>query len=112
MACIFCRIVSGDLPSEILYQDEEVIAIRDINPQAPTHVLVMPKVHITSIADVTDEQGALLARLVYVANLLAKREGIADKGYRLITNYGPDAGQAVPHLHFHLLGGRELGALG
>ena len=112
MACIFCRIVSGDLPSEILYQDEEVIAIRDINPEAPTHVLVMPKAHISSIADITDEQGALMARLVYVANLLAKREGIADKGYRLITNCGPNAGQAVPHLHFHLLGGRVLGGLG
>ena len=112
MACIFCRIVSGDLPSEILYQDEEVIAIRDINPEAPTHVLVMPKAHISSIADITDEQGALMARLVYVANLLAKREGIADKGYRLITNSGPNAGQAVPHLHFHLLGGRVLRRLG
>jgi histidine triad (HIT) family protein len=112
VACIFCRIASGDLPGEIVYQDEKVIAIRDINPQAPTHVLIMPKVHISSIADVTDEHGALLARLVYAANLLAKKEGIAEKGYRLVTNCGPHAGQAVPHLHFHLLGGRELGGLG
>jgi len=112
MACIFCQIISGDLSSDILYQDERVIAIRDINPQAPTHLLIMPKVHIASLADVTDEQGALLARLVYVVNLLAKREGIAEKGYRLVTNCGPDAGQAVPHLHFHLLGGRALGGLG
>ena len=112
MACIFCQIISGDLSSEILYQDERVIAIRDINPQAPTHLLIMPKVHIASIADVTDEQGALLARLAYVASLLAKREGIAERGYRLVTNCGPDAGQAVPHLHFHLLGGRPLGELG
>ena len=112
MACIFCQIISGDLSSEILYQDERVIAIRDINPQAPTHLLIMPKVHIASIADVTDEEGALMARLVYVANLLAKKEGIAETGYRLITNCGPHAGQAVPHLHFHLLGGRALGGLG
>jgi histidine triad (HIT) family protein len=112
MACIFCRIASGDLPSEILYQDEEVIAIRDINPQAPTHILIMPKAHIPSIADVTYEQGALLARLVYAANLLAKREGVAEEGYRLIINCGSDAGQAVLHLHFHLLGGRQLGGLG
>ena len=112
MACIFCQIASGDLPSEILYQDEEVIAIRDINPQAPSHVLIMPKAHIPSIADVTEEQTAILARLVSAANLLAKREGIAEKGYRLVTNCGPDAGQAVSHLHFHLLGGRQLGRLG
>lgn len=112
MACIFCQIAAGKLPSEILYQDEEVIAIRDINPQAPTHLLIMPKTHIPSIADVTDEDAALLARLVSVANLLAKREKIAERGYRLVTNCGAGAGQAVPHLHFHLLGGRELGGLG
>jgi len=112
MACIFCQIAGGEIHAEILYQDEEVFAIRDINPQAPSHILVMPKVHIASVADMNEEQSTLLARLVFTANLLATKEGIAERGYRLVTNCGPDAGQAVPHLHFHLLGGRQLGRLG
>ncbi|MBA7596033.1 Purine nucleoside phosphoramidase [subsurface metagenome] len=110
--CIFCRIISGEIQSDILYQDEEVIAIRDINPQAPTHLLVLPRSHISSLADVGADQKQLLGHLVHVANELAKREGIADKGYRLVINCGVEAGQEVPHLHLHLLGGRSLGKLG
>lgn len=112
MDCIFCQIAAGEIPSEILYQDEEIIAIRDINPQAPKHLLVMPRLHIPSLADVTDDHIPLIGRLVTVANQLAEREGIAQSGYRIVTNCGPDAGQAIPHLHLHLLGGRRLGRLG
>ncbi len=111
MSCIFCRIISGEVESKILYQDEEVIAIRDINPQAPTHLLIMPKAHIPSLAEVGAEQKALMGHLIHVANELAKREGIAQSGYRLVINSGAEAGQEVPHLHLHLLGGQRLGRL-
>ena len=110
--CIFCRIISGEIQSDILYQDEEVIVIRDINPQAPTHLLVLPRSHISSLADVGADHKQLLGHLVHVANELAKREGLSDKGYRLVMNCGVEAGQEVPHLHLHLLGGRSLGKLG
>jgi len=112
MDCIFCRIINGDIQSDILYQDEEVIAIRDINPQAPTHLLVLPKSHIASLAQLGADQKPLLGHLVHVANELAKKEGISDKGYRLVINSGAEAGQEVPHLHLHLLGGRPLGKMG
>jgi histidine triad (HIT) family protein len=112
MDCIFCRIISGEIQSDILYQDEEVIAIRDINPQAPTHFLVLPKSHIASLAQLGADQKPLLGHLVHVANELAKKEGISDKGYRLVINSGAEAGQEVPHLHLHLLGGRPLGKMG
>jgi histidine triad (HIT) family protein len=112
MDCIFCRIISGEIQSDILYQDEEVIAIRDINPQAPTHFLVLPKSHIASLAQVGADQKPLLGHLVHVANELAKKEGVSDKGYRLVINSGAEAGQEVPHLHLHLLGGRPLGKMG
>jgi histidine triad (HIT) family protein len=112
MDCIFCRIISGEIQSDILYQDEEVIAIRDINPQAPTHLLVLPKSHIASLAQLGADQKPLLGHLVHVANELAKKEGVSDKGYRLVINSGAEAGQEVPHLHLHLLGGRPLGKMG
>ncbi len=112
MDCIFCRIINGEIQSDILYQDEEVIAIRDINPQAPTHLLVLPKSHIASLAQVGPDQKPLLGHLVHVANELAKREGVSDKGYRLVINSGAEAGQEVLHLHLHLLGGRPLGKMG
>jgi len=112
MDCIFCRIINGDIRSDILYQDEEVIAIRDINPQAPTHLLVLPKSHIASLAQLGADQKPLLGHLVHVANELAKKEGVSDKGYRLVINSGAEAGQEVPHLHLHLLGGRPLGKMG
>jgi histidine triad (HIT) family protein len=110
MDCIFCRIISGEVPGEIVYQDDEAIAFRDINPQAPTHILIMPKSHIPSIAEVEDY--GLVGRLVNIAKELAKREGVGERGYRLVINSGPDSGQEVPHLHLHLLGGRVLGRLG
>ena len=106
--CVFCRIIAGEIPANILYQDDKIIAIRDIKPQAPTHILVLPKAHIPSLADLTPERGELAAHLIYIVNELAKREGIAKKGYRLVVNSGREGGQEVPHLHFHLLGGRGL----
>lgn len=116
MECPFCRIISGDpdVSGDILYQDDEVVAIRDINPQAPTHILVMPKAHIPSLAETTPpiNRGGLLAHMCFVAIQLAKKEGVSEKGYRLVINSGPESGQEVPHLHLHLLGGRALGKLG
>ncbi len=113
MDCVFCRIVAGEIPSDILYQDDEIVAFRDINPQAPVHVLVIPTEHIASLSDVTGEQSGLLGRMAAVANRLAKSEGIAEKGYRIAVNCGDQGGQLVPHLHIHLLGGRQLsGRLG
>ena len=113
MECIFCQIVAGKIPGEILYQDEEVIAFRDINPQAPTHLLVIPKKHIVSLADLSEDESPLMGHMVSTANQLAIREGVAESGYRLVINSGKQGGQLVPHLHLHLLGGRQLsGRLG
>ncbi len=109
--CIFCRIVAGEVPASFLHQDEEVIAFRDIEPQAPTHILVVPKAHIPSIGELG--QSELIGRLIQVANQVAQKEGIAKAGYRLVINCGREGGQVVPHLHLHLLGGRKLsGSLG
>jgi len=107
--CIFCRIVAGEVPSDIVYQDEDFLAFRDISPQAPTHVLIIPKTHITSLAQLTEEQQELAGRLIIIARKLAEKEGIAKRGYRLVINCGPEGGQLVPHLHLHLIGGRKLG---
>jgi len=112
MECIFCRIISGDIPSDIVYQDEETIAFRDINPQAPVHLLIVPKYHIPSLAEIGAHQKQLLGHLIHVANELAVMEGVSAKGYRLVINSGTDAGQEVPHLHLHLLGGRQLKEMG
>ena len=108
MDCIFCQIVAGKVPSEILYQDEEVIAFRDINPQAPTHLLIIPKKHIPSLAHLPEAESSLIGHMVNVANQLAKGEGISESGYRLAMNCGEEDRQLVPHLHLHLLGGRKL----
>jgi len=107
--CIFCRIVAGEVPSDIVYQDEDFLAFRDISPQAPTHVLIIPKTHITSLAQLTEEQQELAGRLIIIAKKLAEKEGIAKRGYRLVINCGPEGGQLVPHLHLQLIGGRKLG---
>jgi len=112
MDCIFCQIIAGKIPSEILYQDEEVIAFRDINPTAPIHLLIIPKKHIPSVADLSQADLPLLGHMVNVANQLAKEEGISENGYRLVINCGKGAGQEVPHLHLHLLGGRKLSRMG
>ncbi len=108
MDCIFCQIVTGQASSEILYQDEEVIAFGDIHPVAPTHLLIIPKRHIPSLAYLSEEDLPLVGHLVSIANQLARREGIAESGYRLVINCGKEGGQLVPHLHMHLIGGRRL----
>jgi len=108
MDCIFCQIVAGKLPSETLYQDEEVIAFRDIYPLAPIHVLIIPKRHIPSLAQLTDAETPLIGHMAKVANKLAQEEGVAESGYRLVVSSGEQGGQIVPHLHMHLLGGRRL----
>lgn len=106
--CLFCKIAAEQIPSKIIYQDEDVLAFEDINPQAPHHILLIPRRHIPSMSDLTPEDGPLLAHLFIVADRLAKKMGLGEGGYRFVTNVGPDAGQSVFHLHFHLLGGRKL----
>jgi histidine triad (HIT) family protein len=108
--CIFCRIVAGEAPANMVYQDEDFVAFRDILPRAPTHVLIIPKTHIASIAELAEEQQELVGRLIIIAKNLAEKEGIAEKGYRLVINCGTEGGQLVPHLHLHLIGGRKLDA--
>lgn len=106
--CLFCRIVAGEIPAERVHDDDQVIAIRDIAPRAPTHILLIPRRHIASAADLVEEDGPLLGRLFAVAADLARTEGIADAGYRLVSNVGRWAGQSVDHLHVHLMGGRPF----
>ncbi len=105
--CLFCKIVAGDIPSTKVYEDDTVLAFRDIAPMAPTHILVIPKCHIPSVAGVTAENSAVVAHIFEVIPQIAEKEGLFN-GYRVVSNCGPDAGQTVPHLHFHILGGREL----
>src|SRR5947209_6839170 len=106
--CLFCKIAEGTIPGKIVYQDEDVVAFEDINPQAPHHILLIPRRHIASMADVTEEDGPMLAALFAVAAKLAHKMDLGESGYRFVTNVGPDAGQSVFHLHFHLLGGRKF----
>ena len=112
MDCIFCRIAAGEIESNILYQDEHVVAFPDINPKAPVHLLVVTRKHIESVADLTDDDELLMGHVVTVANRLALDAGISGKGYRLVVNCGSEGGQLVPHLHLHVLGGRQMGSLG
>ena len=105
--CLFCSIVSGDIPSSKVYEDDTILAFRDINPQAPVHILVIPKVHIPSLDSVTPENSAVVAHIFETIPQIAKEAGL-ENGYRLISNCGPDACQTVPHLHFHILGGRAM----
>ena len=107
MDCIFCKIIAGDIPSAKVYEDELVYAFRDINPQAPTHILVIPKAHIAGVCDITAENSAVVAHIFEVIPQIAKAEGLTG-GYRVVSNCGADAGQTVFHLHFHILGGKEL----
>jgi histidine triad (HIT) family protein len=109
--CIFCKIIAGEIPSQTVYQDDLVTAFRDIAPIAPTHILIVPNQHIVSLGGMSEAQAGLLGRVVKVANDLAVSEGVDESGYRFITNVGPDSGQAVFHVHFHLLGGRPLGGM-
>jgi histidine triad (HIT) family protein len=107
-SCVFCRIAAREIPSDIVHESATVVAFRDLNPQAPVHLLLIPKEHIASVADVEQRHGDLLADLMQAATHLAKAEGIADGGWRLLSNVGEDGGQTVFHLHFHLLGGRSM----
>jgi histidine triad (HIT) family protein len=106
--CIFCQIITGERPSEMLYSDEHVTAFRDIHPAAPTHVLVVPNRHIASVNEITPADEWLIGHLFSVARQVAEQEGIQNTGYRLIVNTGPNAGQAVFHLHLHVLGGQRM----
>ncbi len=107
--CLFCRIVDGEIPADFVYDDDLVLAFRDINPKAPTHILLIPRQHLDSAADLAETDAQMLGRLFSVAAQIARDAGIAERGFRLVTNSGPAAGQSVDHLHFHLLGGRSMG---
>jgi histidine triad (HIT) family protein len=107
--CLFCSIAAGDIPATIVHEDAEVVAFRDINPQAPVHIVVIPRTHIASAADLTPAEDGLWGRLLHVAQSLADTEGIAPDGFRVVTNVGHNGGQTVSHLHLHLLGGRAMG---
>lgn len=105
--CLFCKIIAGSIPSTKVYEDETVFAFRDIAPQAPTHILVIPKAHMASVNDITTENSAVVSHIFEVIPQIAKAEGL-DGGYRVVSNCGADAGQTVHHLHFHILGGKAL----
>ena len=107
--CIFCRIVAGEAPARIVHSSDRVLAFRDVNPQAPVHLLLIPKEHVGSAAGLDEDHGDVLSELFIAAAHLAKAEGVDASGWRLVTNTGRDAGQSVDHLHFHLLGGRRMG---
>ncbi len=106
--CLFCGIIAGEVKGEIVHQDEKVVAIKDVNPQAPVHLLIIPRKHIATSLEITDEDKDLIGQTFLVANQLAETHGIAQDGFRLVINCGPAAGQSVYHIHFHLLGGRAL----
>jgi len=106
--CLFCKILAGDVPAELVYESNEAIAFRDVNPQAPSHVLIIPRQHIETINDLDPGDAALVGNLFLVAQQVAKDEGIAENGYRVVMNCNADAGQTVFHLHLHMLGGRRL----
>ena len=107
--CLFCRIVNKELSSKIVYEDEQVVAFEDINPQAPVHVLLVPKQHLAHTLEVTDASAPLLGRLVLAANRIARDRGVAESGFRLVLNTNRDGGQLIFHLHAHLLAGRPMG---
>ncbi len=107
MDCLFCKIVAGEIPSTKVYEDEKVLAFRDIAPMAPTHILVIPKAHIGSVAEITAENSDVVAHIFQVIPQIAAAEGLTN-GYRVVSNCGDDAGQTVHHLHFHILGGKKL----
>ncbi|WP_413853839.1 histidine triad nucleotide-binding protein [Candidatus Ruminimicrobium bovinum] len=105
--CIFCKIASGEIPANKVFEDDKVIAFNDLNPQAPVHILIIPKKHIASLADITEQDTELLGHIQQVASMLAKKMNLVD-GYRLVNNCGIDGGQTVLHLHYHLMGGRTF----
>ncbi len=107
--CIFCKIIKKEIPSKIVYESDEIMAFRDLNPVAPVHILVIPKKHLSSLLDLNEEDEKLVGKIYTVINKIAKQEGIDEKGFRVVVNCGEDGGQEVKHLHFHLIGGKKLG---
>jgi histidine triad (HIT) family protein len=108
-ACLFCKFVSREIPTQVVYEDEHALAFRDINPQAPTHILVIPRMHIENLAAMQAEHAGLMGHLLWVCAEIARQEGVEAEGYRVVLNTNRAAGQSVYHLHFHLLGGRQMG---
>ena len=106
--CLFCKIASGQIPAKLAFQNEEMVAFHDINPVAPTHILIIPREHIVNTGEITDQNAPLVGRMIQTAAHLAREQGIEAEGYRLVTNSGTNAGQSVWHLHLHLLGGRKM----
>ncbi|MCL5062180.1 MAG: histidine triad nucleotide-binding protein [Nitrospiraceae bacterium] len=106
--CIFCKIAEKKIPARIVYEDEHAIAFEDVNPQAPVHTLVIPKKHISTLLDLKEEDNDLVGHLLKVANKIAKDKGIAERGFRVVTNCNPESGQTVYHIHLHILGGRQM----
>lgn len=106
--CIFCKIIAGEIPSEKVYEDDRVIAFKDIQPMAPVHVLIIPRTHITDMNALTADNAAIVAHIFSVIPAIAREQGIAKSGYRVAANCGPDSWGSVPHLHFHLLGGQKM----
>ena len=107
--CIFCKIINKEIQSSIVYEDDEILAFKDINPVAPVHILVIPKKHIASLIDLNKEDELIIGKIYTAINKIAEQEGIDSKGFRVIVNCGEDGGQEVKHLHFHVLGGKKLG---
>jgi len=106
--CLFCKMVAGDIKPDTVYEDDDVLAFRDLNPQAPTHVLVIPKQHVSTLNDLDDEHAPLVGKMMLAAAAVATKEGFAEQGYRTIMNCNADGGQTVFHIHLHLLGGRRM----
>ena len=106
--CIFCKIINKEIPSQMVYEDDEIIAFKDIEPLAPIHILVIPKKHIKSLVELEKEDELLIGKIYTVINKIAKEQGVEQKGYRVMVNCGKDGGQTVPHLHFHLLAGKQF----
>jgi len=107
--CVFCKIVRKEIPSDIIYEDDELLAFRDVNPQAPVHILIVPKKHVDGILALREDDASLVSKAILLAGRLARQDGVAESGFRLVCNTNRDAGQSVPHLHIHLLGGRAMG---
>jgi histidine triad (HIT) family protein len=107
--CLFCKMVSGDIQPDVVFEDDDILAFRDVNPQAPVHVLVIPKLHIATTNDLGEEHAGLIGKMILAARQIAAEEGIAEPGYRMVMNCNPGAGQSVYHIHLHMLGGRPMG---
>jgi histidine triad (HIT) family protein len=108
MSCLFCKIINKEIPAKIVYEDDSIIAFEDVNPQAPVHILVIPRIHIPTTLDIDDKDNELIGRMVQVASKIARDREIADSGFRIVLNCNKDAGQTVFHIHLHLIGGRPM----